>query len=118
MRRTAFAFVMFAAACSSLPSDGDGVVALELVSPVALTLKQGESLTLRARALDRAGDSIGAAIRWRTADTTITVDSILGTVTARVGTGAGRVQAAVGSLRSDLITITLQPAATGGVRHD
>lgn len=118
MRCVTAALVLFATGCSSLPADGDGVVALELRSPLALTLKQGESLTLHARALDRAGDSVDAPIRWRTADTTITLDSILGSVTARVGAGAGRVQAAVGTLRSDLITITLQPAATGGVRHD
>ncbi len=118
MRRLGAALVLFAAACSSLPADGDGIVALELRSPIAITLRQGESLTLRARALDRAGDSVDAPIRWRTADTTITLDSLLGTVTARVGAGAGRVQAAVGTLRSELITITLQPALTGGVhRH-
>jgi hypothetical protein len=109
--------VAAACACSSLPSSGDGIVALEVRSPLAITLKAGESVTLKARALNSAGDSVGAALFWTTADTTISLDD-QGTVTALQGTGQARVQAAVGTLRSELIVITLQPAATGGVRDD
>lgn len=116
MRRLLLIAVL-ASACSKLPADGDGVVALEVRSPLAITLKSGESVTLRARALNSAGDSVAADIFWTTADTTISVDDD-GVVVALQGTGSGRVQAAVGSLRSELIVITLQPAAPGGVRHD
>ena len=107
------ALAVAVAACSNLPADGDGVVALELRSPLAITLRSGESVTLRARALNSAGDSVAAPLVWNTADTTITLDPSLGIVTARQGTGSARVQAAVGTLRSELIVITLQPAPTG-----
>ncbi len=104
------------AGCSSLPGDADGVVALELRSPLAVTLRQGESFTLQARALDRDGNVIDAPIRWRTADSTIAVDSVGGVVTALQGTGTGTVQAAVGTLRGPGVLFTLQPASTGGAR--
>jgi hypothetical protein len=99
-----------AAGCSKLPTSGDGIVALEIRSPTALTLKLGDSLTFSARALNQQGDSVAADILWQTPDTArITVDPVRGVVHARVGTGTGRVQASVGTLHSDLITITLQP---------
>ncbi len=106
------------AGCSSLPGDADGVVALELRSPLAVTLRQGESFTLQARALDRDGNIVDAPIRWRTADSTIAVDSVGGVVTALQGTGTGTVQAAVGTLRAPGVLFTLQPVATGGARLD
>lgn len=116
MRRMAL-FVALAA-CSSLPGDAGGIVALELRSPVAVTLRQGESFTLQARALDRNGDVVDAVIRWRTADSTLAVDSVSGAVTALQGSGTGSVQAVVGTLRSPIVLFTLQPAATGGSRLD
>lgn len=98
------------AACSSLPATGDGIVALELRTPVPLALRRGDSLTLRARALNQHGDSVAADIRWQTPDTaSLRVDSMRGVVTAKLGTGTARVQASVGTLRSSLISITLQP---------
>lgn len=97
-------------ACSSLPSSGDGIVALEIRYTPPLTLKQGASLTLPARALNQQGEAVAAEIRWSTPDTlALTVDSVSGLITARVGTGSGRVQARVGTLRSDLLVIALQP---------
>jgi hypothetical protein len=99
--------------CSALPVDGDGVVALEIRTPSPVSLRQGEQLILRARALNLQGDSVPSLIRWRTADTAaIVLDSLSGVVEARVGTGTARVQAAVGTLRSDPLTITLLPAPT------
>jgi len=41
------------------------------------------------------GDSVGAVLAWRTPDTTITVDSATGAITAKYPTGQGRVQVAV-----------------------
>ncbi|MBA2292373.1 MAG: hypothetical protein H0W15_07955 [Gemmatimonadales bacterium] len=110
--------VLMLAGCSSLPGDADGVVSLELRSPVAVTLSQGASFTLQAQALDRNGEIVNAPIRWRTADTTITVDSVSGVVTALQGTGTGTVQAALGTLRGPDVVFTLQPAATGGAALD
>ncbi len=110
MRRTVpFLGVLALAACSELPTTGDGVVALELLVPASLTLPADDSLQLRARALDRHAQEVPAVIRWATADTlTIALDSITGMVHPLVTTGSARIQARVGSLRSDPIAITIQ----------
>ncbi|MEO5824693.1 MAG: hypothetical protein ABIR59_02300 [Gemmatimonadales bacterium] len=115
---TRIVLLLALAGCSSLPGDADGVVALELSTPVSITLRQGESFALRARAFDRDGNVVDAPIRWRTADSTIAVDSVGGVVTALQGTGSATVQAAVGTLRGPAVLVTLQPAATGGVGLD
>lgn len=99
-----------AAGCSTLPATGDGIVALEVTTPTRLTLRNGDSLTMHARALNIDGDSVEATIIWQTPDTAaISVDSLRGVVVALKATGTGRVQARVGSLRSDLVPITLLP---------
>ena len=98
------------AACSALPVTGDGIVALEIRTKPPVTIRLGASLTLRARALNLQGDSVSADIRWLTADTAaVALDSITGVVVARVASGTARVQAHVGTLRSDLLTIALLP---------
>jgi hypothetical protein len=102
--------VGIAAACSNLPVTGDGIVALEILTPTRLTLRIGDSLTMQGRALNKDGDSVAATIIWQTPDTAaIIVDSLSGVVVARLSSGTGRVQARVGSLRSDLVPITLLP---------
>lgn len=101
--------------CANLPTTGDGVVALEVLQPTSLTLAAGNSVQLEARALDRSGAVVSAEIRWATPDTTVTVDSLTGLVTALAASGSGRVQASIGTLRSSLITFALAPAP-GGVR--
>lgn len=97
-------------ACSNLPSGEGGVVALELRLPSPAAVEQNDTLQLRARALNAAGDSVAAAIFWRTLDDTVLtlVDSI-GVVTTARTSGTARVQARVGSLRSDLVTLSLRP---------
>ena len=113
MRATPLFVLLMLTACSALPVDGDGVVALEIRTPSPVSLPQGTQVILRARALNIQGDSVPSLIRWRTADTAaLALDSLSGVVEARVGTGSARVQAAVGSLRSDPLTITLLPAPT------
>lgn len=105
------------AGCSSLPVDGDGIVALQIRTQSPLSLHQGQQALLRARALDQQGDSVPALIRWHTADTaSLTLDSLSGIVVARKPSGSAKVQAAVGTLRSDPITITLLPPLTTGLR--
>jgi hypothetical protein len=97
--------------CSALPTDSDGVVALEIRTQGPVSLPLGEQVILRARALDINGDSIPALIRWRTADTALVVlDSLSGIIQGRATSGQARVQAAVGTLRSDVLVITLLPA--------
>ena len=97
--------------CSALPADSDGIVALEIRTQSPVSLPLGQQVILRARALDINGDSVPALIRWRTADTALVVlDSLSGIIEGRVAAGQARVQAAVGTLRSDLIVITLLPA--------
>lgn len=105
--------VLAVAACTNLPSGGDGIVALEVLVPKVLVIAPDETVTLRARALNQAGDSVAADIRWFTIDTlTISVDAVTGLVTPLAETGTGRVQAGVGSLRSDPISITVRVPPT------
>ncbi|MBL0180102.1 MAG: hypothetical protein IPP98_13420 [Gemmatimonadetes bacterium] len=102
------------AACSALPADSDGVVAIEVRTQSPVPLPLGQQVTLRARALNQQGDSVPSVIRWYTADTALLVlDSTTGVLSGRAATGTARVQAAVGTLRSDPISITLLPAVTG-----
>ncbi|HEY4321105.1 MAG TPA: hypothetical protein VGM77_07975 [Gemmatimonadales bacterium] len=104
-----------AAACGSLPDAGNGVVQLQLLLPDSLFLYPGESLTLRAQALDLAGNTVAAApIAWRTIDTTlISLDSVTGVVTSLLDTAASaRVQARSGTLVSDFVTIALRKDTT------
>ncbi len=99
--------------CSSLPTTGSGIVAIEVRTPSSLTLRLGDSVTLHARALNQQGDSVAGVIRWFTVDTAaVTVDSIRGVVTPRQSTGTARVQASVGTLHSDPLTLLLAPALT------
>lgn len=103
--------------CANLPTSGDGIVALEVVQPASLTLAQGSSIQLTARAVDRSGTIVAADVRWRTPDSTLVVDSLTGEVTAITDAGTGRVQASTGTLRSSILTFALTAAAPGGVRH-
>lgn len=97
--------------CSALPVDSDGVVALEIRTQSPVSLPLGRQVILRARAVDINGDSVPALIRWRTADTAaVNLDSLSGIIEGRLPSGQARVQATVGTLRSDPITITLLPA--------
>jgi hypothetical protein len=101
------------AACSNLPTTGDGVVAIEVQVPSSLVLHLGDSIMLHARALNQQGDSVAADLRWYTPDTAaVSVDSIRGVVTARQASGSARIQAAVGNLRSDPLMLLLAPAPT------
>jgi hypothetical protein len=98
--------------CSNLDEGQAGVVALEVSAPSTDTLEVGESVQLAARALDRDGNPVDAAITWRGIDTTASIDPASGIVTA-LFPGTARVQATVGSLSSGLIALTiLAPADT------
>ena len=96
--------------CSNLDEGEAGVVALEVSAPSPDTLEVGETVQLAARALDRDGNAVNAAISWQSVDTTANIDPTTGVVTA-LFPGTARVQARVGSLSSGLITLTVQAPA-------
>ncbi len=104
--------------CSGLTEGEAGVVALEVLVPSPPVLEIGETIQLSARPLDKNGDSVAATVIWRTADATVSVDSTTGLVTG-VAAGTARIQASVGSLSSDLISLTvLTPADTLAIVGD
>jgi uncharacterized membrane protein len=92
--------------CSNLTEGAGGVVGLEVSVPTASSVEVGEALQLSARALDRDGQTLNIPISWRAADPTLTVDEQTGIVTG-VAPGTGRVQAFVGSLASDFVSLTV-----------
>lgn len=110
MRWTTGAVLLLLSGCGNLPATGDGIVALEVILPSPLTLQEGQSRQLTARALNAQGEEVAAEIRWLTPDETVTVEELTGVVTGVASSGTGRVQAVLGTLHSDLITFTLIPA--------
>ena len=103
-----------AAACSGLPAVDNGVVALQLDIPEVDTLVIGDTLHLAAQALDAGGNAVAATIIWQTADTLLVSipDSTRGAVVARSDSGTARVQASLGTLHSDPVSIQLRPDTT------
>lgn len=112
MRRRTIAGALLAgaaiAACSHL-SSGTSPVAIQLVLRQPYELETGDTVQLRAFALDEAGDSVAASIIWRAPDTTVTVDSLTGRATAAYPNTTGRLQARTGTLVSDVVTFTTYP---------
>jgi hypothetical protein len=103
------ALVTLAAGCSSLGDPGVPI-AIEVSTPTLAAVDIDDTITLRARLVDQAGDSIGGEIRWRTPDTTVGVDSMTGAFWG-ISTGTGRVQAVAGTLVSPLLNFTVRVAA-------
>lgn len=99
------------AACSNLTADNGGVVSLEVQRPEPATVEVGDTIQLTAVALDRNGEAVDANIVWRTADTTLSVDSTTGLVTGLVANQTGRVQASETTLSSQPITLSVVAAA-------
>ena len=102
--------VMGLAACSDLTGGGNGVVALEVRLPSPAAVEPNDTLILHARALDTKGDSVPVPVLWRTLDDTLlTIVDSTGVVTTDKVSGQPRVQAYVGSLGSQIITLTIRP---------
>jgi len=100
-----------AAACGKLGPDFNQVVAIEVAAPDSV--EELDTLRPQARALDGRGDAVSAAIAWAAVDTAAfleVVDTTTG-VTAAGRPGTGHLQARVGGLRSNLLTIRVLPAA-------
>lgn len=111
MRRAWSLAACLVTACSNLTADNGGVVSLEVQRPEPATVEVGDTIQLTAVALDRNGEPVDATITWRTADTTISVESATGRVTGVVPDATGRVQASETTLSSQLITLNVLPAA-------
>ena len=99
------------AACTGL-STGTAPVAIEFVNPPA-SITAGDSVQLRVRVLDRAGDSVGATVRLITLNPdTLKVDSVRLVVYGVQDTllsypVTGAVVAAAGNLQSLPLSITV-----------
>lgn len=102
--------------CSELVGGLDRVIALEIVGPLAVTVQEGDTLQLHARAIDAAGDSVpDATIVWERVDTlgtAFTLDTATGGI-AGVAPGGGQVQARVEALRAGPVTVTVTAAPDG-----
>ncbi|MGH7613057.1 MAG: hypothetical protein ACREMW_03305 [Gemmatimonadales bacterium] len=95
------------AACQSLSPDFDAVIAIEVVVRDSGRIEVGDTLRPTARALNGRGESTAAVFVWSALDTILqVVDSNAGTTVGR-NAGTGRLQARVGNLRSNPITITI-----------
>lgn len=117
MRRAALA-TLLVLACSELTGDFSDIVAIELLSPRAVTLEEGDSVLLEARALDIDGNVLEEApVVWETLTPVtdsmpagIALDSATGLVVAtRPGTFA--VRARVEELPTEPVTVQVTPAA-------
>lgn len=100
-----------ALACSQIGTDLNAVVALEIVLPDSGFLEVGDTLMPHARLLNGAGDSVPGSVYWAALDTAVitVIDSETGATLGRAA-GTGRIQARVGTLRSNPVPLTVQPA--------
>jgi hypothetical protein len=104
--------VAILAGCSGLDEGEAGVVALEVRAPLPAIVEVGETVQFSATPLDADGDSVGVPVTWRSPDATLAVDAASGLVTG-VAPGTGRVQALVGSLVGELVSLAvIAPADT------
>ena len=113
--RLAALLVLPLMSCSNLNELSGGVVALEVQLPVPPYIEPNDTVQIRARALNAAGDSVDAEIIWLTPDTSLVIDSLTGLVSTTQTSGSGKVQARVGSLRSNISgtngTLSIRPAS-------
>ncbi len=101
--------LLAAAACGKLGTDLNAIVALDVSLPDSGRVEVGDTLVPRARALDGHGDPVVATIVWARLDTTVQViDSLTGATVGLTGGQTGRLQARVGNLRSNPLTLSVQ----------
>lgn len=111
MRRGALLLAaLAAAACSSLGESGSPV-AIEVFTPSPAVVDVGDTITLRARLLDQQGDSVAGTIRWRTLDSTLSIDSVTGRLTGDSAATVGRVQAVAGTLVGPITQFSVRARA-------
>jgi hypothetical protein len=98
--------------CSNLSETNGGIVALGLRLPSPAAVEPGDTLALVGYALDINGDTVNTPVYWRTLDDTLlTIVDSTGLVTTSKTSGQPRVQARVGSLRSDIVQLTIRPGS-------
>ena len=113
-RRSRTLLLLLAAGCSSLNSDANGVVAIEVTSPATAVMEDRDTInlvttTLSARALNLNGDSVDVRIVWTSADTSARIiDSIVPLIAGNGTFGAPRIQAREGSLGSPVVAYQLR----------
>lgn len=97
------------AACGTFGTDLNAIIALQVFLPDSGAVVVGDTLRPRARALDGHGDSVDAAVIWAALDTALVtvVDSTTGATLGKQH-GTGRIQARVGNLRSNPLTVRVQ----------
>jgi len=107
-REMAAGALTMAAGCSNL-TETNGVVGLEVRVPRSPVVEVGQTIVLKAAALDAKGDTVpGAPIVWVTPDTTVILTPN-GQLTGRTGGQTARVQAQLDSLVSNFIIFTVNP---------
>jgi hypothetical protein len=122
LARWVAAVVLAAAACHALSPDLNAVIAIEITLPDSGRVELQDTLRPSARALNGRGDSTAADLVWTALDTTIAVvDSSTGATVGRL-VGTGRLQARVGNLPSNPVTVTvlapLDSIRAGGITRD
>jgi hypothetical protein len=101
------ALAAVAAGCRALTPDFNAVIAIEVTLPDSGRVEVADTIRPHAVALDGRGDSTAADFVWIALDTTIAVvDSSTGATVGMVP-GTGRLQARVGNLRSNPVTVTV-----------
>lgn len=104
------------AACTAITGDFSEVISILYTGPAAPAVLEGDTLTLSAVALDRAGDPLpDVTVIWRvlepdTVMVGLTLDSLTGLVTGLFA-GKWRVQGDADGLRTSLITVTVRAVA-------
>ncbi len=78
-----------------------------MIVPDSGRVEVRDTLRPQARALNGRGDSTAAQIVWSALDTSIAIADSLSGVTVGRHVGTGRIQARVGNLRSNPVTITI-----------
>ncbi len=109
--------IVLFAACTVITGDLGRIIAIEIDGTAARNLEENDTITLSARAIDAAGDTVpDAIIVWEllvadsgTAVTGFELDSTTGIIQATTP-GHGRVRARVDDLRSDTISIVVTGA--------
>jgi hypothetical protein len=114
--RRALLAAALGAGCTAITGDFSDVISLLYTGPAAPSVLEGDTVTLTAVALDRAGDPLpDVPVIWRvlepdTAPVGLTLDSTTGLVTG-VFAGRWRVQGDADGLRTNLIQVTVNPVA-------
>ena len=96
--------------CSQLTPDFDSVIAIEVVVPDSGFVELNDTITPTARALNGRGEAVATPVTWGGLDTTVVavIDPETGATWGKQ-LGTGRIQARVGNLRSNPVTIVVRP---------